>query len=336
MSIIEIDRILQADSVGKNLEDESIFYHLERLLQGKKEILDSDAKTVLVQAEPPVWNQAFELAVELLVNSKDLRIAVGLIRCLIGIHGLVGCEIGFRLLREILEKYWNTVYPMPEDEDDYIVRVNALSPLNDWSETLVFLVNSTIFNVKSNKLSFRVFGLAANKLQPKESDQILNPTQLKYAVGEVPQNIKDNTALLIENIFLHISAIRKKYDDTIGIVPDFSALLGVLNWVKPYLISNNDVIQTNTTIDIKNTDPMPSTDISIPQSVKKLQTREDVITMLEEICVFLEKSEPAHPAPLFIRRGQKLLGMNFLQIVKELSPDAYDEVCKLSGLDKDE
>lgn len=343
MSIIDIDRILQADSVGKNLEDESIFYHLERLLQGKKEVLDSDARTILTQAEPPKWNEAFDVALDLLNQSKDLRIVVGLIRCLVAKHGLMGCELGFKLLTEILEKYWDTLYPVPEDEDDYIVRVNALSPLNDWSETLVFLVQTTVIASRSNKLNFRAFGVAANKLQPRDSEQVLSTTQLKYVISETSQETKDNLLSLIVNMASHVAKIKKKYDETIGIVPDFSALLGVLNWVKPYLNTaenKSDSIQVSQEKEVENVattitvvDTTKNTDNKM---MKKLSTREDAIEILEEICVFLEQSEPAHPAPLFIRRGQKLLGMNFLEIVKELSPDAYDEVCKLGGVNQDD
>lgn len=335
MSIIDIERLLQDDSVGRNLEDDSIFYHFERLLQGKKEILDSDAKTILVQAEPPSWTEALDLAKDLLGQSKDLRIAVGLTRCLIALYGLVGCEIGFKLLSDMLEKYWDHIYPVPEDEDDYIVRINALSPLNDWSETLFFLTQSSIFNTKSNKLTIRIFGLVANKLQPKENEQILSPTQIKYVMAEIPQNTKEEVSLLIEKIMSYISLIRKKYDQTIGIVPDFSALLGVLNWIRPYLvISEKEDVNVNTQQVISN--EVINLESAVEKKDKKLVTREDAIAVLEEICVFLEQSEPAHPAPLFIRRGQKLLGMNFLEIVKELSPDAYDEVCKLGGVSQDD
>lgn len=334
MSIINIDQILQSNDVGKNLEDDAVFYHFERLLQGKKEVLDSDAKTVLVQAEPPAWSESFDLAIELLGQSKDLRIVVGLIRSLIALHGLEGLEKGLDLLNQMLEKYWDNIYPVPEDEDDYIVRINALSPLNDWAETLLFLSQSIVFNNKVNKLTFRVFGLTSSKLQLREGEQLLSVTQLKYVMAEVPQDIKDGVVSLIEKSVSHISAIRRIYDNTIGIVPDFSALLGVLNWVKPFLNkANDDDLSVKSEVTTENIAVPIEVVVSKPE--RKLSTKEDVVAILEEVCVFLEQTEPAHPAPLFIRRGQKLLKMNFLEIVKELSPNAYEDVCKLGGIDPD-
>ena len=112
-------------------------------------------------------------------------------------------------------------------------------------------------------------------------------------------------------------------------------MLGVLNWIRPYLvISEKEDVNVNT--QQVNSNEVINLESAVEKKDKKLVTREDAIAVLEEICVFLEQSEPAHPAPLFIRRGQKLLGMNFLEIVKELSPDAYDEVCKLGGVSQDD
>lgn len=332
MSIINIERILSADNVGKNLEDEAVFYHLERLLQGKKEVLDSDAKTILIQAEPPNWVEAFDLSVKLLEESKDLRIVTGLIRCLIALHGLIGCELGLKLLCDILEKYWDNIYPVPEDEDDYIVRINALGPLNDWTETLSFLTQAVILNHKSNKITLRVFGLTANKLQAKANEQTFTSTQLKYVMAEIPTDAKEAILKTVENAISYVVLIKKRYEDSVGIVPDLSALLDCLNWIKPYLQLNDNPAETHSVPVDSNQSHTQETSKVIYQEPKRLATREDAIAILEEVCVFLEQSEPAHPAPLFIRRGQKLLKMNFLEIVKELSPDSYEEVCKLGGV----
>jgi type VI secretion system protein ImpA len=51
------------------------------------------------------------------------------------------------------------------------------------------------------------------------------------------------------------------------------------------------------------------------------------------VCAYLERAEPANPAPLFLRRARQLLNHNFLQLMKELAPDALAGVAGLVGVD---
>lgn len=64
---------------------------------------------------------------------------------------------------------------------------------------------------------------------------------------------------------------------------------------------------------------------------RKIRSQQDVIIMLEQILDYFNKYEPSHPAPILIRRSQKMLGMDFAEIVKELLPDSLLDLHKLSG-----
>ncbi|MFN9478189.1 MAG: ImpA family type VI secretion system protein, partial [Betaproteobacteria bacterium] len=62
-----------------------------------------------------------------------------------------------------------------------------------------------------------------------------------------------------------------------------------------------------------------------------LNTREDARRMIQQVCAFLERSEPSHPAPLLLRRAERLLGLSFYDIVKDLAPNAVGEIDRLAG-----
>ena len=64
----------------------------------------------------------------------------------------------------------------------------------------------------------------------------------------------------------------------------------------------------------------------------RLRNRADAKRALEQICEFLERTEPGHPAPIFARRAVKLLDMNFLEIINELAPDSLPRVHDLGGI----
>jgi type VI secretion system protein ImpA len=66
-----------------------------------------------------------------------------------------------------------------------------------------------------------------------------------------------------------------------------------------------------------------------------VHSRQEAIRAIDMVCEYLERSEPTNPAPLFLRRARQLIGHNFLQLMKELAPDAMAEVARSVGVDPD-
>ena len=61
-----------------------------------------------------------------------------------------------------------------------------------------------------------------------------------------------------------------------------------------------------------------------PAMSGEIRSRDDAVQMLELVCNYLERHEPSNPAPLFIRRAQRL-------IVRDLMPDSLSQLEKLAG-----
>jgi type VI secretion system protein ImpA len=63
------------------------------------------------------WRDVHDRAVRALAqNSKDLWIASWLIEALCRQHGFAGLRDGFRLVRELCDRYWDGINPRPDDE----------------------------------------------------------------------------------------------------------------------------------------------------------------------------------------------------------------------------
>jgi type VI secretion system protein ImpA len=62
-----------------------------------------------------------------------------------------------------------------------------------------------------------------------------------------------------------------------------------------------------------------------------IRSRDDASRALDAVCAYLERSEPSNPAPLLIRRAQRLMTMGFLDIMRELAPDALPAVEHIAG-----
>ena len=65
---------------------------------------------------------------------------------------------------------------------------------------------------------------------------------------------------------------------------------------------------------------------------QEIKTREDAIRQLVKIAEFLESTEPTNPASLLIRRSAKLMGMSFIDLLRELAPQSLQQIELITGV----
>lgn len=76
------------------------------------------------------WREVRKLASDALGNkSKDLQLAAWLSEALVRQHGFAGARDGFRLIGGLLEQFWPSLYPLPDD-DGLEFRAQILELLN--------------------------------------------------------------------------------------------------------------------------------------------------------------------------------------------------------------
>jgi type VI secretion system protein ImpA len=99
--------------------------------------------------------------------------------------------------------------------------------------------------------------------------------------------------------------------------------------VTPYLPAIGAPAATQATV------PVPGT--SVPATPKtssatgEIRSREDVLKMLRKICEYYVQAEPSSPVPLVLKRAARLAEMDFMQIVKDMSPEAVAQIQKITG-----
>jgi len=57
----------------------------------------------------------------------------------------------------------------------------------------------------------------------------------------------------------------------------------------------------------------------------QLQSREDVMRMLDKICEYYARVEPSSPVPVLLQRAKKLVPMSFMEIMQDLIPDGVSQ-----------
>jgi type VI secretion system protein ImpA len=63
----------------------------------------------------------------------------------------------------------------------------------------------------------------------------------------------------------------------------------------------------------------------------ELRSRADAARELERIAAWIEQHEPSNPAPLLIRRAQRLMNMSFIEIIRDMASAGLDQVETIAG-----
>lgn len=155
----------------------------------ERELLSGDGQA----GAPPDWTPIVELSTKVLKEqAKDLEVAAWLLEGLTREYGFAGLRAGFQLSRELVEKYWEALYPMP-DEEGVGRRVAALAALD---ATVPLWINTMPITEGHSGGPYSWFDYQ----QAVEIEQITDPDkkqkrlergaaqmeQFKTAVGETP------------------------------------------------------------------------------------------------------------------------------------------------------
>jgi len=316
---------------GPNLEYEQDFLALEQAARGKDE--QQYGKTV-IPAEAPDWADVVDRATSLLDRSRDLRIVLHLTRGLTSTQGLVGLRDGLALIRDLLENFWEPLHPQlfVDGEADPVMRINALASFGDPSgEGLVRDTRAAMF-----------LDCPLGKFTVRDVEKILDT---KAVVAELPATADQLRSMVRDAIVADAGALTEATQglealDAISAIvvakgdavqmPDFALLRGVLKVADSLTrgIRAEIALRDNGSGDGA---PAESGGASAVVGVGEIRTRADAVHALERVCEFLVRNEPTNPAPLLIRRAQRIMTMPFMDIIRELAPEAVGNVENITG-----
>jgi type VI secretion system protein ImpA len=63
----------------------------------------------------------------------------------------------------------------------------------------------------------------------------------------------------------------------------------------------------------------------------EIESREDVVKLLDRICAYYERNEPASPIPLLLQRARRLVTMNFMELIRELADKGVPQIEAITG-----
>ena len=311
---------------GDDLVYDPAFVAMELAGAGKPERQYGDR---IYPEEAPDWTAVHELAAALAGRTRDLRVAVWLTRSGARLQGLAGFAQGLALVRGLIDGLWDSVHPMLDasEGNDPTMRLNAIAPLGFPAAALADLRAAALAPIRGS-LTVRdiELGLGRAEAQPGESV----PTE-----AGVVQALQ---ALLPQHpdVVAHAAAAREAaaaitaaLDREVGAgqSPDLAGLNSLLVLLVASLDRARGVSGATAELQPPGSAALPSA--GADSGV--IRNRADAASALERVCEWIERNEPSHPAPLLIRRAQRLLDKSFLEIVRDLAPDGLSQVELIAG-----
>lgn len=345
MGMLNIDALLQevdpANPCGPNLEYDPAFLELEQALQGKPEVQYGDTITPAV---PPDWKHVQRLASELLDRSRDLRLAVAMLRAQLALQGMAGCADGLRLIESLLVQRWDSVHPQldPDDDNDPMLRINSLAVLADGATLLRELKEAPLIVLPAlGPVSLRTLDIASGEVPPPEGEAKVELSSIEAALRDAdPERVRSLSAALSQ---AHDSATNI---ETLLVRQVGSSQALNLDLLVKYLRRARDFANAGVP---EAEAPAPAADESggaaaaapaegtvraagAPAAISgDITSRADVIRMLDKIIKYYAQNEPASPVPLLLGRARRLVPKNFFEVLEDLAPDGIAQLLVVSG-----
>jgi len=316
---------------------------------------DDEDEAQLGFLEKPDWRTVVELAESALRDkSKDLWIASWLLEGLVRLHGFAGLRDGFRLCREISEKFWDGIHPQP-DEDGFATTVAQLSGLNgDGGEGALLAPIGAILITQGNSidpLSGQDYGAA------EAIAAIVDPeTRAKRVAQGAP------TLEMFETVARETSAefFAELREEIVAAQEEFERLTEVLeekcgndesgySSAPPSSNIKNLLIESLRRVRLLAGDEEGSEESEESQDEGSegaaegasgsagggsIATREEAFRTLMKIADFFRRTEPHSPISYALEQAVRWGRMPLPELLRDLLPDASSrrELFKLTGL----
>lgn len=301
----------------------------------------------VIAAEEPDHRDVIKKATAILERSHDLRAAVVLALSRMRIDGFEGLAEVTGYIRGLLEQYWDSCHPEldADDDDDPTMRINAVLGLSD-ANGLVRLIRLGPLSESPafGRISLRDIAIAEGEIEAPE-DMARKPDQAMIAAAfkDTKADVLRGRLQAVQSVYEDLKAVDAVFDDrTPGQGPDLDPLLRPLR--KAITRMSAALGEDAPAVAGGEDDAAPAgggggfvSGAMMPQG--PVTSPEDVRRALTQIIRYYEQYEPSSPLPLLIHRAHRLVGADFMTIMRDLSPDSVDDLRKLGGIadgDEDE
>jgi type VI secretion system protein ImpA len=277
----------------------------------------------------PDWLGVCEKSIEIIsIHSKDLCVAAWLTDALVRRDGIAGLRDGFRLVRELVERYWDTIHPAPQegsyDDTTAILRSLIGAPL-------VSAIRSVPL-AKGNDCSFGDYRNAA-----KSNSQALGPileaveeTDAAFYV-DLSADLQAASDELNRMCRLFMERCEEFAPNPSLVRSEIEECLNNLRTVAP------DKLAAAAADEAMGEAPPDAAGGSgggkTFSASGQIASREEAFAALRKIAEYFKRTEPTSPVPIILEHAVRLGGKPFTELIQDLvaSKDARLDVYRRIG-----
>lgn len=348
MSTIDIDAMLrevEADMpCGPNLEYDPDFVALEQEALGKPEVQYGDTITPAV---PPDWKIIRRLASSLLERSRDLRLAVHLVRANLALSGVAGLADSIALIEQLLDQRWDSVHPEldPDDDLDPTLRINSLAILADTGTLVRELKEATLVLLPGlGPLTVKMLEVANGEQPPAAGQEKIALSSIEGALADVdPERFAadlDALARVLASVVnIEVTLVRHVGSSQ---ALNLDALTRPLRKAHEFLSRQHGGADEGADAPgADDADGAAPTGEGAARGARSgisgdIGSRDDVVRMLDKLTQYYARHEPSSPIPILLDRAKRLVPMNFFEIMQDLAPDGIAQLTVIRGPDGSE
>src|ERR1700687_369025 len=303
---------------GQNLRWETVYERVKEARREEDDLPQGEWSRAVKIADPAVVIPLTKEALS--TKTKDLQLAAWLTEALLRHDGIGGLKEGLDLLKGIIENFWDTVYPEPEDGDmelraaplnwvgTYLGEQVRKTPLTRGRYDLFKYLESRSVGYEDacagndSKIAARQTAIAEKKLTPETFDQDMNSTQREFYI----RLVKD-----LEETLTSLQSLDDLCKEKLGREsPNFgnlgSALEDVQSLAQTFLKSKEE---REAGVSQEGVDsPQSTTEGPFAAARKRVVSeepvdREDAIRRIIGATHFLRRMEPCSPTSYLVLRG---------------------------------
>lgn len=302
-----------------------------------------DGKQISV-AEEPDYRKLLATCEQALVRSRNIEVAIYYCIARTEINGLEGAVEGLELVAGLFTNFWPLLHPLPdEDERDVFSQrlgiLTSLSPKPQNEDTLKFVTR-----LRRTRLVGRVtLGDYEKTRTSGATQELTDEFQANFREASGNSDAVQSCMALVLRLEAALKGIEDFLIEKKGASTGLETLRDCIHSIKALVSrlapqSTNEDIDVEPAIDaVRREDAVPSTEVKKSMKSGVLSSNQDVIRMLDEICAYYLRSEPASPVPLLLQRAKRLVGKSFLEIMDDITEPAVGvELRKLAGISSTE
>jgi type VI secretion system protein ImpA len=318
---------------GKNLEYDPDFLELSLAAQGKPE-------TQFSAAEPPVWRDVRAQAQALMERTRDLRVAMLWVRASVQLGGFSALAAGLHLLHGLLAGFPKDLHPMadPDDGDEY-ARVNVLAAVPKADGLLGDLRQSLLFKLPgAGEVRMQAIAVALGQAAAVPGETPFTRGQVQQMLASVAAQqpgFAEMPAHALEELQTLVALVRERFGaGTAAELAPVSNLVKALHEAMPKAGGAVGDAEGPALAEHEGQAVIAGpTGTPAVAPLGSVRSRADALRAIDMVCEYFERTEPSNPAQFLLRRARRLIDQNFLQLIKELAPDALNEAARIMGVD---